>query len=311
MLLSIPIEAASLLLLLFLRLFFGNSDIYYYCLYDTIVAAVNFYILIRIFKFCLNIKVISSQVRGLLFSLVLSFSIFVSILGIAYFMGYFDQNTTLKLSIKLSITASIAIAFGLMKFYDLKLSKNYGAVYVILQILDILCIITLLTVAIAIRPITLIKINGFGWIVAGLITLDTVIEAVVERKLNYWYYKKVLLAKFKILVITKTYDKVLTAPFDREVTGDYILDDCRYILDRSIISRYRSLSNLCRTYLKVSLKNNIDRETTIEYTSNLYKLLMLNLMKRSLDFVNVPNFIKEPTQNFIRRGKKKKLDKSI
>lgn len=306
------VELFSLLLISIVSIFFRYSDFYVYTLYDTLVTSINFFIIIRVLKYFYKNKMIFQNIRLFIFSLAIVFVSLLAIVGISSFMGYYDNNLNLKLFLRIFIFLYALISFCLIKYCDFKIAKDYTKKYLFCNSMDVILVISLLIIEFLLTPEKLKDRMYIAQIIILLILTTTLLKLYTDKKTDYWYHKKILYTKLYILIKTNKIQEQLKAPLKRVVSKDYILNDCKYIMEKSFIRSY-SLNSISKKFFKMCLDAKIDHEKAIEYTSILCCMLMMNLMKRSFDFVIIPTFILNPTQNIFRsikfrlKNKKEKL----
>lgn len=296
------VELFSILLILIVNIFFRYSDFYLYVLHDTLITSINFLIVIRTLRYFYKNKMIFQKLRILIFSLLLTYISILSIFGISYFLGYFDNNIIVKYIIKYIVFTSVLTSFSTVKFYDFKVSKDYTFTYLFCNIIDTILVSYLIIIGTIISSESLTRYFYQVYLIIGIILVSSILKYYIEKKSDYWYHKKILYTKFYIIIKTKQIDKYLCSPLKRKVSEDYILKDCKYIMERSFIRSY-SLNSISRKFYEMCLKYKLSHEKAIEYTSILCCMLMMNLMKRDLDFVIVPTFVINPIQLLYRNIK--------
>lgn len=293
------VELFSLVLISIVSVFFRYSDLYLYTLYDTLITSINFFIIIRVLKYFYKSKMIFQNTRLFIFSLGIVFVSLLAIIGISYFMGYYDNNLSLKLFLRIFIFFYALIGFCLIKYYDFKIAKDYTKKYLFCNSVDVILVVALLIIELLLTPENLKSHLYMTHIIVILLLTTALLKLYTDKKTDYWYHKKILYTKLYILIKTNKIQEQLKAPLKRVVSKDYILNDCKYIMERSFIRSY-SLNSISKKFFKMCLDAKIEHEKAIEYTSILCCMLMMNLMKRSFDFVIMPTFILNPAQNIFR-----------
>lgn len=267
-------------------------------MYDAVVSITNFCMLMRVFTFFLKNKKIDKNIRTRIF--IIMYVVFLAeiILELLHFKSSnsFVADTPL---IKILIEASIAGTFALIKISDLKMTKDYGCVYLIYELIDTAVILAIIIMNLMISPEYIHLHSGVMMNYMLLLTISLVIRRITVYKLDFWYHKKVLLTKFDILIAQNKIEQIFT-PLERKVAGDYILHDCDFIMKKSFM-RSAALNNITRIFMRKLLAAGFSRASVVRCTAMFAACLMTNLMKRDMDFAVIPTFIINPLQ-FVKRS---------
>lgn len=302
-------ELLSIMLLIVLSIASRLASNYYSSLHDLISVSIIFFIVIRIFKYCLGNKSFSQNKKALCFSSLYTLTLFDGFLGVLYFADLLDCLLWLKILVEVFINLSVLTVFLFMKKQDMKEKKEYMPVYVRFQLIDLSLVLTLFVLSIIIRPQLLVQFRFLTILIELLLFADFCVKTYIDKKKIYWYHKKVLYTYFDIIIQTKKLKDILKEPLERDVSSDYILSESRYIMQYSFMRAY-SLNEITKAFYDKCRKFYMSNTESIKYTALLSALLMTNLMKRQFDFAIMPTFIVNPLQFLIRKHKLKKLTSS-
>lgn len=289
----------SLIPMIFL-LFLQKTDFFYFVYVKNVITfCIVFYTILCFFRFFLKSKlfILNNRLHVLYTFYIIEF--FVAIIGLLYFKSFLSFSD-IKNVFGAILTAICITFYFFLKRKELINWKSYGKVYISLQTIDLILVVSLYifnTFYITLNNLAENQ-NLFLTIVVLYIVVLSLLNSYLNFKRNYWYHKKVLYAYFDIQILSNNINSMIE-PLSRSVSNDFMLSEAKWLLNYSLI-RPLEITKISRDLLNKLLKANYPLEKAIQFVALFCATLVVNLMRRPLDFSILPSVFKEPIQNYIR-----------
>ena len=265
----------------------------------TISACISFIVCVRaVLKITME-KIWRAEKRCLWLCLLYFLLLFVTALGVLFFGEQLLRFPVIQLTVRFTIYAVLIFMFVFVNIMNLKDWKFYGKVYLCLEILDSVLLISLFCCDFTIGPELLIKDRSILLFLGLVLIVLAIVNNSVLYFRPYWLHK-VSLMKLLQMKIKRGQENKLIEPPERNLKKDQVYKEITFCLDLApnrvfemnfIVAQVRSM--LCKAGKSY-------KEAT-ELCADFSSVLIKNLMKRKYDFSFLPNFVVKGLQKQDKR----------